>query len=92
MEIKKEIKNDLMNRKEIVVEMESAKTPSYVEATKLIAEHFKTTEDCVMVEQIKGVFGRTKFAVKASIYTSKELKDDSYNRLTKKKKEKVAAK
>jgi hypothetical protein len=39
-----------------------------------------------MVENVKGKFGMKTFLIKASIYTSKELKDESFKRLTKAKK------
>ena len=68
MKILKDIKNDLMNRKEFHVEIDSDKTPSFAEAAKLVAEHFKASEDNVMVENVKGSFGMKKFIIKASIY------------------------
>lgn len=86
MKIQKDITNDLMQRRELSFVMESSKNPSFVEVSKLMSEEFKAPEDAIMVESIVGKFGRNTFLVKGSIYTSKELKDESFKRLTKAKK------
>ncbi|MDP1729310.1 MAG: hypothetical protein Q8L27_03860 [archaeon] len=90
MEIKKDIKNDLMNRREIDFVLVSDKNPSFADASKLIADHFKVAEDNIMVENVRGKFGRDSFLISASIYDSKELKEEAVKRLIKQKKE-VAA-
>lgn len=87
MKIRKDIKNDLMNRREVEIILTTDKTPSFAESSKLIAEHFKAHEDNIMVENIKGKFGRNTFLLKASVYDSKELKEAAVKRLTKQKKE-----
>ena len=86
MEIKKDTKNELMNRREIQAIITADKTPSFAEVAKLFAEHFKAGEDSIMVEKIGGKFGRNTFLLSASIYDTKELKDESFKRLTKPKK------
>jgi len=88
MEIKKDNKNELMSRREVSVILETGKTPSYAEASKLIADHFKSGEENVMVENVKGKFGRKTFLINASIYNSKELKEEAVKRLIKQKKAK----
>ena len=90
MEIKKDIKNELFQRREIQMIVESDKTPSFAEASKLFSEQFKAPEENIMVENVKGKFGRQTFLLKASIYDTKELKDASFKRLTKAKKEAAA--
>jgi ribosomal protein S24E len=91
METKKDIKNDLMQRREIECILESSKNPSFEEVSKLVSEQFKAPEENIMVENIKGKFGRKTFLIKACIYGSKELKDESFKRLTKPKKIAAAA-
>lgn len=86
MEIKKDIKNDLMNRREVQIIIEKEKTPSFPEALNIISDHFKSPEEIIMVEKIAGKFGRKTFMIKASIYASKELKEEAVKRLTKQKK------
>ena len=86
MEIQKDIKNDLMQRREVAFVMEFAKNPSFDEMAKVVSEEFKAPEENIMIEGVKGKFGRNEFLVNASIYTSKELKDESFKRLTKAKK------
>jgi len=91
METKKDFKNELMNRRELSLIVDSVKNPSFAEMSKVISEEFKCPEENIMVENVKGKFGSQTFLVKASIYTSKELKDESFKRLTKAKKEAAPA-
>lgn len=91
MEIKKDIRNDLMQRRQVQVILESEKNPTYADCAKMLADNFKGSEDAVMVEQIKGTFGKNTFIITASIYDSKELKEEAFKRLTKTKKVKGTA-
>lgn len=86
MEIKKDIKNELMCRREIALVLEADKNPSFAEMNKMVAEHFKANEENVLVEKIVGSFGSNKFIINASIYDTKELKDIAFNRMHKPKK------
>ena len=86
MIIQKDKKNELMNRREVQVIFEGEKVPSYSEAAKIVADNFKSDEGNIMVEQVKGTFGKKTFSIKASIYDTKELKEESVKRLTKIKK------
>ena len=86
MEVKKNIKNDLFGRKEIEIILTAEKTPSFAEISKMLSEHFKAAEDEIMVENVKGMFGRNTFLIKACIYDSKVLKDEAFKRLIKAKK------
>ncbi len=86
MEIKKNIRNDLFGRKEIDIILTAEKTPSFAEISKMLGEHFKSEEDAIMVENIKGKFGRNTFLIKACIYDNKTLKDEAFKRLIKMKK------
>ena len=86
MEIKKDIKNALMKRRELKFVVEAEKNPSFEEISKLTAEHFKSNEDQILVERIKGRFGRKTFLIDASIYDTQELKEEAKKRQTKVKK------
>jgi ribosomal protein S24E len=86
MDVKKDIKNNLLKRREVSFVAEADKTLSYPEATKMIADNFKCEEDCIMVEKVAGKFGRNTFLIEACIYDSKELKEEAVKRLVKPKK------
>ena len=91
MEVKKDIRNDLMGRKEVSVILEYEKNPGFAEAAKLIAEHFKANEENIMVENVKSRFGAKTFLIKASIYDNKESKEAAVKMLTKPKKQAAVA-
>ena len=86
MKIHKDFHNKLLNRREVEVIVTEAKTPSFDEMVKKLAEHFKASEENIMVENVKGKFGRNTFLVKAGIYDTKELKEEAVKRLIKQKK------
>ena len=90
MEIKKDIQNKLMQRRELQFVIKSENNPSFAEVSKMAAEEFKVSEDQIMVENVKGKFGRETFLIILSIYDTKEIKDASFKRLIKSKKETVA--
>jgi ribosomal protein S24E len=87
MKIIKNIDNKLLSRHEIELEVESDKNKSYAEMAKIIAEEFKTDEDKIIIDSIKGSFGSEIIKVKAKVYSSKELRDQALKRKTKTKKE-----
>ena len=86
METKKDIKNPLLNRREVKVIVESEKTPSFTEAAKIIADNFKASEENILMESVKGKFGMKTFLLSASIYDTKELMEAAKKRATKVKK------
>jgi ribosomal protein S24E len=86
MEVKKDIKNELMQRREVSILEEFEKIPSFEEAKKIIVEKFKANEENVLVENVLGKFGRKLFLIKASIYDNKELKEKAEKRMIKVKK------
>ncbi|MBS3134516.1 hypothetical protein J4214_04770 [Candidatus Woesearchaeota archaeon] len=67
--------NPLLERKEIEVSMEHAKskTPSGIEIKKIISEHFKSPEDLVVVRYIKTEFGDNVSKINAYIYENKDV-------------------
>ena len=85
-ENKKDKRNELMKRREAELIKEAEKTPSFAEALKIMAEEFKAPEENIMIENVKGGFGKKTFLIKAGIYDTKELKEEAVKRLTKPKK------
>jgi ribosomal protein S24E len=86
MKVLKDNKNVLLKRREISVVVEGEKNPGFVEAGKIVGEQFKANEENIMVENVKGKFGRDTFLINASIYDTKELKDAAVKLFTKPKK------
>lgn len=74
MKILREFKNDLLKRKEIMLEMDAASNPGIAAISKLVAEHFKTDEKHVAVKKIGSEFGESRFVVNAFVYDSHEAK------------------
>lgn len=85
MEIIQDIKNDILNRREIKIIIPAEKTISYTEAAKLVADHFKAHEDNLVILGVKGKFGRKTFLIEADIYNSKEAKEKIERKPKKKK-------
>ena len=83
MEIKSDIRNELLKRNEIILEIESDSNPSFVDMKKKFSEEFKKPEEQIDVYNIKGKFGRKIFVIKGYVYDSKEDYEKSIQ-LTKK--------
>ena len=75
MEIIEDKKNSLCNRREVKVIAEAEKNPSVEEAINLIAEEFKADKENIVINLIKGKFGRSTFLISAFVYKSKEDKE-----------------
>lgn len=72
MEIKKDFRNELLKRRELIIQLESEKNPGFDETRKKIAEKFAIPEDNIDVLRIKGSFGKEKFLIETNVYDSKE--------------------
>jgi len=70
-----DLKNDLLKRREVKVIVESSGNPGFANAAKTIGDHFKAKEDVVVINNVKGKFGRDTFLIDAFIYNSKADKD-----------------
>ena len=55
--------------------MDGQKNPSYDEAIKSISTQFKAPEENIVIDQLKGKFGRKTFLITAKIYKTKEDKE-----------------
>jgi ribosomal protein S24E len=72
MEIKQDKRNDLLNRQEVIADLEAEKNPGFDEARKKLAEHFSKPEENIDVYGLKGSFGKNVFRINAFIYDSKK--------------------
>ena len=75
MEIIKDIKNDLLKRRELKIILPADKTPSYADISKMFAEKFNSNEENIVVTTVRGRFGASTFLIEARIYDSKEDKE-----------------
>ncbi len=70
-----ESRNDLLKRKEIVVEMQSHGSPTYEQVKKELSGKFKTEDSLIVIQKVSGKFGSNHFVVSAFIYDSNEAKE-----------------
>jgi len=87
METSKNIKNDLLKRKEISFIQEAEKNPGFDEMRKKISTDFKKDEDAIDVYGVKGSFGSNKFKIDAHVYDSKEDREKARQLTQKQRKE-----
>jgi ribosomal protein S24E len=66
----KDTKNSLLNRRELKVVVQSESNPGFAKALELIAEKFKSAIDTIVVNNVKGKFGRNTFLIDAFVYNS----------------------
>lgn len=83
----KEIKNKLMKRKEVEIVIEASSNPGFAHALKEVVNHFKASEEQVVVKRVNSSFGTNHFTIEANIYDSAKDKLE----LEPKKKEKAKA-
>lgn len=75
MKVIEDKQNEFFKRKEVKVIVGAGKNPSTPEASKLIADEFKASEENIAIQSVKGKFGRNTFLIVANIYNSKEDKE-----------------
>lgn len=76
LNITQEKENALFSRKEIQGFLSSEVAPSNDEVKKLLSEKYSVDTDSIKIKNIIGRFGSKEFKVSASIYPSKEDKDN----------------
>ena len=82
----------LMGRTMVKASIEFEKsTPSYTEATSLIASHLKTDEKLVVIRHIYNEFGHKKAEITAYVYSDESKKQFIEPKLKVKKDKKAAA-
>jgi ribosomal protein S24E len=74
MNIKSNLENQFFRRHEIILSVESLKTPTFTEMQTQLADEVKTDKELVAVKSIKGGFGSNKFVVSAFVYSNAEDK------------------
>jgi ribosomal protein S24E len=67
--------NPLFDRKEILIVIDSEITPSRKDTLKIISEKFSAKPEAIKINKIHGKFGSKAFSVKASIYKTREEKE-----------------
>ncbi|OIO81047.1 hypothetical protein AUJ84_01750 [Candidatus Pacearchaeota archaeon CG1_02_32_132] len=70
--IKKDFKNTLLKRREVVLEIDSSQNPGKEGAKNAIVDKLKANLDLIAIKKISGFFGSDKFMIEAFIYESKE--------------------
>jgi len=76
MEILKDVKNELLKRREVKVIVNADSNPGIAEAAKIIANKFKSPEENVAVKTLKSKFGRDTFLIDAFVYDRLEDKGE----------------
>jgi ribosomal protein S24E len=89
LEIKKEFRNSLFNRVEILGIVKSNSNPGFEEVKKALAEKYSKSEENINVFQVKGSFGSKLFEIEAYIYDSLKDKENSIVKTRKQRKEEI---
>jgi len=74
MNIIKDFKNELLNRREIKMIVENSGNPGFANSIRMVAEKFKAEEDVIVVKNVRSKFGRGTFLIDVYLYDSKEDK------------------
>lgn len=72
--MKQEFENPLLKRREVKHAISKNTNPGFVESAKHVAEHFKVTEDLVVVKAVRSGFGKNEFVIEAYIYKDADAK------------------
>jgi len=75
MKTLKDFKNELLNRREVAVEITSDGNPGFTGATKAIVDEFGAKEENIVIKGVEGKFGTDVFLIRAFIYDSAEIKN-----------------
>ena len=71
----KDVKNDLLNRREIKIIIEADSNPGNAKAVQIIADEFKSSPENIVIKTLKSKFGRNTFLLDAFIYNSAKDKE-----------------
>ncbi len=74
MKIFKDIKNDLLKRREVQFMIESDKNPGLEHVRSLLAEKLSLPHEHVVIKTLNNNFGANDFLIEAFIYDSQEDK------------------
>ncbi len=70
MKILTEFRNVLLHRKDVILMKEFASNPGTLAVKQAVADHYKTSPECVVVLGIHGGFGLSVFRIEARVYDS----------------------
>ncbi|MEK6928946.1 MAG: hypothetical protein AABW65_03260 [Nanoarchaeota archaeon] len=71
----KDIRNNLLKRKEIQFKINSNSNPGFSNSLKIIAEKFKAKEENIVIKAVRNKFGENNFLIDAFIYDSVQDKE-----------------
>lgn len=93
MELIEEKQNQLLNRKELKLNISELKSPPSMDvARKMVSEKFSVPEENIHINKIAGKFGSNGFTVLANIYNSTSEREKFHVRKKKEKKGAAPAK
>ncbi len=68
--MKRDVRNIVLKRREVVIELAADKNPGFAQAIKILAEQCKASKDCIAIQSVKSSFGSNLFLLDAHIYDS----------------------
>jgi len=75
MKVLTDTKNTLLKRREIKIIVEATGNPGFEHAKKVVVDKCKASDDVIVVNNVKGKFGRDTFLIDAFVYDSKKDKE-----------------
>lgn len=75
MKILTDTKNALLKRREIKIVVEASGNPGFEQARKIVVDKCKASEENIVVNNVKGKFGRDTFLIDAFVYDSVKDKE-----------------
>ncbi len=72
-QIRKNLRNELLKRKEIEIVIERVSNPGFENSKRLIVEKFKAPAENIVIKNVKSEFGRREFVIDAFIYDSQDI-------------------
>ena len=74
MKIIKDFNNELLGRREVKAVLQNSGNPGFEHCSKLIENHFKVPAELIVMNNVKGKFGRGTFLVDCFLYSSLDKK------------------
>jgi ribosomal protein S24E len=72
MNFKKNVKNNLINRNEIIAIIEEPSNPGFEKSKQILSTELKTSPENIAVRSVRGKFGSNEFTIEAHVYNSVE--------------------
>ena len=86
MNIKKEFRNDLLKRKEVLFIVENSGNPGVQSCLSMVSDKYKVESNVIEIRKINSQFGSNKFQVEAFVYDSEKDKMETEQKKKEKKK------